>query len=161
MVETSQLPEKVRDSVLPKPKASVVSDTLTADEIEEKMADLDALFIEKSYEEIEAIMNGEEESGGSDDEDDGEDEATYDEMDLDELTELVEERGLKKPNKVTRLALIRLLNKYDEAMSEAEAAEEDEQEEAEPEEDSGEDDDDDVGDAIKAALAKRTGKKKK
>ena len=141
----------------------MVSDTLTADEIEEKMADLDGLFIEKSYEEIEAIMNGEDESGSSDDddEDDGEDEATYDEMDLDELTELVEERGLKKPNKVTRLALIRLLNKYDEAMSEAEAAEEDEQEEAEPEEDSsGEDDDDDVGDAIKAALAKRTGKKK-
>lgn len=148
---------KTEYSVLPKPKASVVSDTLTADEIEEKMADLDALFIEKSYEEIEAIMNGEEESDSSDDEDDGEEEASYDEMDLDELTELVEERGLKKPNKVTRLALIRLLNKYDEAVNEAEEAEE----EAEPEDDGSEEDEDDgVGDAIKAALAKRTGKKK-
>ena len=145
-------------SVLPKPKASVVSEDMEADEIEEAMADLDALFIEKSYDELQAILDGEDEE--DEDEEDGEDEPEedddpeYDDMDIDELTKLVKKRKLEMPRKVTRLNLISVLTKADEA----EEAEEDEPEE---EEDSGNDDDNDVEDAIAAALAKRKKNNKK
>lgn len=142
-------------SVLPKPKSSVVSEELEIDDIEEAMADLDALFIEKSYDELQAILDGEDEesSDGDDDEEDSgeDDEPGYDDMDIDELTALVKKRKLKMPTKVTRLTLISVLNKADAA----------EDEPAEDEEDSGEDDGDgdDVNDAIAAALAKRKKKK--
>lgn len=139
-------------SVLPKPKSSVVSEELEVDYIEEAMADLDSLFIEKSYDELQAILDGEEESG-EDDDDPG-----YDDMDIDELTKLVKKRKLKMPNKVTRLTLITVLTKADAA----EEAEEDEPEDDAAEEESGDgEDSDDVEDAIAAALAKRKGNKKK
>lgn len=148
-------------SVLPKPKTSVVSEDMEPDEIEEQMADLDALFIEKSYDELQAILDGEDEedSDGEDEEDEegGEDDDPgYDDMDIDELTKLVKKRKLKMPNKVTRLNLISVLTKAD---KEAEV----EEDEPAEDEDSGSEDDgegDDVEDAIAAALAKRKGKKK-
>lgn len=147
-------------SVLPKPKASAVSEELEVDDIEEAMADLDALFIEKSYDELQAILDGEDEedneSDGDEEEDSGDDDPGYDDMDIDELTKLVKKRKLKMPNKVTRLNLISVLTKADAA----EEAEADEPEDEENEEDSGGDDGDDVEDAIAAALAKRKGKKK-
>ena len=142
-------------SVLPKPKSSVVSEDMEVDDIEEAMADLDALFIEKSYDELQAILDGEDEEDDSKEEDD---EPGYDDMDIDELTKLVKKRKLKMPNKVTRLTLISVLNKADAA----EEAEEDEPEEDAKEEDNEDEGDggDDVEDAIAAALAKRKGKKK-
>lgn len=150
-------------SVLPKPKASVVSEELEVDDIEEQMADLDALFIEKSYDELQAILDGEDEddngSDGDDEEEDSgdDDDPGYDDMDIDELTKLVKKRKLKMPNKVTRLNLISVLTKAD-------AAEEAAADEPEDDGDSGSEDDgegDDVEDAIAAALAKRKGNKKK
>lgn len=142
-------------SVLPKPKSSVVSEDMEVDDIEEAMADLDALFIEKSYDELQAILDGEDEEDDSKEEDD---EPGYDDMDIDELTKLVKKRKLKMPNKVTRLTLISVLNKADAA----EEAEEDEPEEDAEEEDNEDEGDggEDVEDAIAAALAKRKGKKK-
>ena len=142
-------------SVLPKPKSSVVSEDMEVDDIEEAMADLDALFIEKSYDELQAILDGEDEEDDSKEEDD---EPGYDDMDIDELTKLVKKRKLKMPNKVTRLTLISVLNKADAA----EEAEEDEPEADAKEEDNEDEGDggDDVEDAIAAALAKRKGKKK-
>lgn len=148
-------------SVLPKPKASVVSEDMEPDEIEEQMADLDALFIEKSYDELQAILDGEDEDdsdgeGDDEEEDSGdEDDPGYDDMDIDELTKLVKKRKLKMPNKVTRLNLISVLTKAD---KEAEAEEDEPDEEDNGSEDDGEGDD--VEDAIAAALAKRKGKKK-
>ena len=95
---------KTEYGVLPKPKSSAVSETLAPEEIEEQMTDLDTLFIEKSYEELEAILNGEEESAkeGSDkdDEEDGSDE--YDEMDVEELEALCKKRKIKVPAKASR-----------------------------------------------------------
>lgn len=148
-------------SVLPKPKSSVVSEDVEVDDIEEAMADLDALFIEKSYDELQAILDGEDEEDNEDEEEDSkeeDDEPGYDDMDIDELTKLVKKRKLKMPNKVTRLTLISVLNKADAA----EEAEEDEPEDDAEEEDNGDEGDggDDVEDAIAAALAKRKGKKK-
>lgn len=142
-------------SVLPKPKSSVVSEDMEVDDIEEAMADLDALFIEKSYDELQAILDEEDEEDDSKEEDD---EPGYDDMDIDELTKLVKKRKLKMPNKVTRLTLISVLNKADAA----EEAEEDEPEEDAEEEDNEDEGDggEDVEDAIAAALAKRKGKKK-
>lgn len=142
-------------SVLPKLKSSVVSEDMEVDDIEEAMADLDALFIEKSYDELQAILDGEDEEDDSKEEDD---EPGYDDMDIDELTKLVKKRKLKMPNKVTRLTLISVLNKADAA----EEAEEDEPEEDAEEEDNEDEGDggEDVEDAIAAALAKRKGKKK-
>lgn len=151
---------KTEYSVLPKPKSSEVSETQTPEEIEEEMTDLDSLFVKKSYEELEAILNGgdDEESGESGD--DEEEENSYDEMDMDKLTELCEERGIKVPTKPNRLKLVALLTQYDEAASEEDSNED----ESEPEDESGddgEDEGDDVKDAIAAALAKRKGNKGK
>lgn len=142
-------------SVLPKPKSSVVSEDLEVDDIEEQMADLDALFIEKSYDELQAILDGGDEDDNGDDGEDGEDSGDeddpgYDDMDIDELTKLVKKRKLKMPNKVTRLNLISVLTKAD--------ADEPEDDGEDNNEDDGEGDD--VEDAIAAALAKRKGKKK-
>lgn len=143
-------------SVLPKKKESVVSETSSPEEIEEAMADLDALFIERSYEELEAVLNGE--SLNDDDEEGGnDDDPSYDEMELDELQELCKERGLRITGKVTRIKCISLLTKYDEAAEETDDEENAEEDEPAEDDKSGEDEggDDEVGDAIAAALARR------
>lgn len=143
---------KTEYSVLPKPKSSEVSESQTPEEIEEAMTDLDSLFIKKSYEELQAILDGEDVD--SDDEDDDEDAGEYDEMDVDELTELCEERGIKVPTKANRLKLIALLTQYDESEGEdTDGTDEDDND--------SDDEDDDVKNEIAAALAKRNKGKKK
>lgn len=143
---------KTEYSVLPKPKSSEASESQTPEEIEEAMTDLDSLFIKKSYEELQAILDGEdtEDEDDSDDEDNGE----YDDMDMDELTELCEERGIKVPTKANRLKLIALLTQYDESEDEDTSDSEDDDTDSD-------DEDDDVKNEIAAALAKRNKGKKK
>lgn len=143
---------KTEYSVLPKPKSSEASESQTPEEIEEAMTDLDSLFIKKSYEELQAILDGEdtEDEDDSDDEDNGE----YDDMDMDELTELCEERGIKVPAKANRLKLIALLTQYDESEDEDTSDSEDDDTDSD-------DEDDDVKNEIAAALAKRNKGKKK
>lgn len=145
-------------SVLPKPKASVASEELSAKEIEEKMTDLDSLFIEKSYDELLAVLNGEEPDDDDDDEDEDEDtededEAEdYDDMDVDELSALCKKRHIKLPAKVTKLKLIALLSAADEDDDEDEEDADDEDETAD---DSDDDDSDDLQNEIAAALKNR------
>lgn len=158
---------KTEYTVLPKPKSSVVSESKTTDELEEEMTDLDSLFIKKSYEELEAILNGEEHD--SDDEEDEDEEETeddgYDTMDMDELESLCKKRKIKLPLKSSRLKLITLLNKWDEEHGD-EDNEEDEEGDEPPFDTDKEDDnnsdseEDDVQDAIAAALARRKKGKK-
>ena len=121
---------KTEYSVLIKPKASIVSDELSASEIEDEMTDLDSLFVKKSYEELQDILNGESLDDEDDDEED-EDNDSYDDMSIDELVEICEDRGIKIPAKANKLKLVTLLNKYD-----SEHDEDDEEDaEEEPEED--------------------------
>lgn len=150
---------KTEYSVLPKPKSSSVSETLSEDEIEEQMTDLNSLFVEKTYDEIEAVLNGED-SEDKDDEDEDEDETAggeYDEMGLDELESLCKKRKLKMPAKPTRLKLISLLESSDET---SEDEDEEEPEDVDEEDTDSEEDDDEIKDAIAAALAKRKKGKK-
>lgn len=139
---------KTEYSVIAKPNTSVASESLSMEELEEKMPDLDAMFREKTYEELEEILNGEDASDDEDEDDDSDGEVDYDEMELSELKELCEERGIEMPSKVSKIKLITLLTKYDEA-AESEAEEEDD------DEDSDESNEDDVKDAIAKAIAKR------
>lgn len=140
-------------TVLPKPNASVASDTKTLEELEDEMADLDKLFMKKSYEELEAILNGEDVDTDSESEDGNEDEDEgYESMDGDELEELCKERGIKLPAKYSRLKLVKLLNEWDEANT-------GEDSEETTYEDDSEDDNDDVQSAIAAAIARRKNKK--
>lgn len=140
-------------SVLPKKRESVVSETATVEELEEAMADLDSLFIEKSYDELEAILNGEDipDEEDSEDEDEDDESDNYDEMDMDELEALCKERGIKITGKATRIKYISALTKYDETTDEAD----------EGDEEDSEDEDDEVGSEIAAALARRKNKNKK
>lgn len=132
---------KTEYSVLIKPKASIVSDELSASEIEDDMTDLDSLFVKKSYEELQDILNGE---SLEDDDEDEEDNDSYDDMSIDELVEICEDRGIKIPAKANKLKLVTLLNKYD-----SEHNEDDEDDASDEEED------DDIQKAIASALAKR------
>lgn len=172
---------KTEYSVLIKPKASIVSDELSASEIEDEMTDLDSLFVKKSYEELQDILNGES-LDDDDDEEDEEDNDSYDDMSIDELVEICEDRGIKIPAKANKLKLVTLLNKYDSEHNEEdeEDAEEDDDDEESKDEDAGkhskssksgkvsgksgkpskedeedEEEDDDIQKAIASALAKR------
>jgi hypothetical protein len=110
-------------SVQPKRQSSPAATTITEEELQEQLPDLDALFVRKSAEELEALMNGEEyDDSGEDDKDlDGQ----FDDLDIDELKELCEEYGIKIPKKANKLALINLLE-------EAEAAAEEDEEPKKP-----------------------------
>ena len=145
---------KTEYSVIAKPNTSVASESMSEEELEEKMPDLDAMFREKTYEELEDILNG---GDGSTEEDDDEEESDedeeleYDDMELSELKALCKERGISLPAKVSKIKLITLLTKYDEeAESEAESEEDDDEEESDDTDDA-----DDVKDAIAKAIAKR------
>lgn len=106
-------------SVIAKPKPSVASEEMTEDELQEALPDLDALFIKKTPQEIQDILDGT--NGDDDDDDDGGSGAvSYDDMDLDDLTALCEERGIKLPPRPTALKLITLLERYDEENGEDE-----------------------------------------
>lgn len=162
---------KTEYSVLPKPKSSEACEDKTPEELEEEMTDLDSLFIKKSYDELEDILNGED--GDSDDDEDNEDDDDedegYDGMSQEELIALCKKRKIKIPAKANRLKLITLLEKFDEADEEDDSDDDDEEDDSEAEagseDDSSDDDDeedgDDVKDAIAAALAKRKGKGRK
>lgn len=135
-------------SVLAKPKESIASTQFSAEELDTIMPDLDSLFTEKSYEEIKAILNGEEaeedeerpakrkektedyeeeETETEDDED--EEPLDYAELELDDLKELCEDRGIDLPKRVTKSKLVMLLEEDDESdeyeMAEDEGEEED------------------------------------
>lgn len=167
-------------TVLPKPKASPVSDSQSEEEIEEAMSDLEALFVEKSYDEIQAILDGEEESDDedSDDEDEEEDNDEYDDLDLDELEALCKKRKIKMPSKITKLKLITALVKWDDEHGDGEDEDSDDEDDADVEDDTedeeetkpakksskksssdDEDEDDDIMNEVTAALAKRNKKK--
>lgn len=106
-------------SVLPKPNASPASTTLTPEQIEDQMADLDAFWTVPSVEDMEKVIYGEDgddyeprnKSGvartASDDDE-------YDDMELDELKALCEKRGIRMPEKISKLKLIALLSQDDE-----------------------------------------------
>lgn len=98
-------------SVLPKPKTTIASEGYSPEELDELIPDLDSLFVEKSEEELEALLNGE-----VYDEDSGEDEEylDYDEMSLEDLRYLCEDRGIKVPSGAKRAKLVSLLTTYDE-----------------------------------------------
>lgn len=106
-------------SVLPKPNASPASTNLTAEHIEEQMADLDAFWSIPSVEDMEKVLYGEDgddeyeprnKSGLAKTANDDE----YDDMELDELKALCEKRGIAIPEKISKLRLITLLTQYDE-----------------------------------------------
>ena len=137
---------KTEYSVLIKPKASIVSDELSASEIEDEMTDLDSLFVKKSYEELQDILNGE---SLEDDDEDEEDNDSYDDMSIDELVEICEDRGIKIPAKANKLKLVTLLNKYDSEHNEDD--EEDAEEEPEEDDDDEESEDEDAGKSSKSS----------
>ena len=137
---------KTEYSVLIKPKASIVSDELSASEIEDDMTDLDSLFVKKSYEELQDILNGES-LDDEEDEEDEEDNDSYDDMSIDELVEICEDRGIKIPAKANKLKLVTLLNKYDSEHNED--YEEDDEEEPEEDDDDEESEDEDAGKSSK------------
>lgn len=154
-------------SVLPKPKSSVASEDLTEEQLDEKMADLDALFVKKSYDEIKAILNGEEEDSDSED-DDADDENdsesdSYDDMSLEELEDACKELGIKLPVKPNRIKLISLLEKYEEEVDDEDDEEQPFDEEDIPvkskkrvvEDDEDDEDEDSIKDAITDAIARR------
>lgn len=111
-------------SVLPKPNASPASTTLTPEQIEEQMADLDVFWTAPSIEDMEKVIYGED----SDDDDyeprnkngiakTASDNDKYDDnlddMELDELKILCEKRGIPIPEKISKLKLIALLSQED------------------------------------------------
>lgn len=153
---------KTEYTVLPKPKSSVASESKTAEELENEMPDLEHLFVRKSYDELQAILTGDdddEDTDEGDSEEDETDEGEYDTMDLDELEALCKKRGIKMPRNPSRLKLITLLTNWDES-DEAEGDGEDAEDDEPPfDTDEGEESDD-VQDAIAAALARRKGRKK-
>lgn len=104
-------------SVIAKPKTSICSEDYTPEELDELLPDLENIFIRRSAEELQAILDGEELSE-SDEEDNGN--IDYDELELDGLEMLCKERGIKLPPKSTKLKLITLLERYDESESDEE-----------------------------------------
>lgn len=107
-------------SVLPKPTTSVATEMYSAEELEEKLADLDSLFKRLSIEELQDMIAGEESDGDEDDTPEmkgsaksSSSESDYDDMELEELQELCEKRGIPLPDRLTKLRLVTLLTAYD------------------------------------------------
>lgn len=145
-------------SVIAKPKTSIASDEYDEEALDNELPDLDGLFVRKSVEELQAILDGEEETDESGEDDD--DVIDYDDLEVDDLETLCRERGIKLPPKSTKLKLITLLEKFD-AMGE-----DDEEEYEKPvksskksskkvEDEELEDDEDDIMKEMEAALSKR------
>lgn len=159
-------------SVLPKPKESIASESYSEEELDELIPDLDSLFVEKSVEELEAILRGE--TYNEEDESGDDEELDYDEMNLDDLKYLCKDRGIKVPAGAKRNKLVQLLIEYDEAADDEEDEEEPprrkggrgavnppEEDESDDEEDSGEDDDenDDLIRNVRKNIRNKAGKK--
>lgn len=105
-------------SVIAKPKTSIATEDLTEEELDEAIPDLESMFVKRSAEELQAILDGVDLEDDSDDDDDTS--IDYDELELDDLEALCEERDIKLPPKPTKLKLISLLERYDEAEAEEE-----------------------------------------
>ena len=163
-------------SVIAKPKTTIASEDYTAEELDAELPDLDALFVRKSPEELQAILDGDDEDSSDDDEDEDEDEdeaIDYDDLDLDDLETLCKERGIKLPPKSTKLKLITLLEKFDAMEDDEDEDEEDEkpaksskktskrteddddEEDETEDEDEDDDDEDDIMKEMEAALKKK------
>ena len=141
---------KTEYSVIAKPNTRVASETIPKEELEEQMADLEGLFREYSYEELEDILNGGD--GRTDeDEDEDEDESEYDDMDLSELKKLCKKRGIPVTDKISKIKLIVLLTKYDEEYGEEDTDEDD----SDDSDDSDDAESDEVKDTIARAIHKR------
>ena len=97
-------------SIIPKPSATPASTVLSKEEIEEAMTDLEALWNIPSIEEMENFLSGNGEEGSQNLESNAGD---YDDMELDELKELCEKRGITLPDKISKLKLIMLLTQAD------------------------------------------------
>lgn len=144
-------------SVLAKPKESIASEQLSEEELDDAMPDLESLFIEKTEEELVAILTGEDVE--SDEEEAGGDDLEYDEMELSDLKYLCKERGIKFKTGATKSTLVRLLEEYDE---EADADEDEDEDTSEESDDDGDDDDEDdelMASVKNAVKSKRAGKR--
>lgn len=144
-------------SVLAKPKCTIASEQFDEAELDDLLPDLESLFQEKSEEELIAILSGEE---YSDDDGSSDEDLEYDEMELDDLKYLCEERGISIPKKnCTKSKLIRLLEEDDEE-NEDDEDDDDEGDIHDPEDDDDDDDDDDLMASVKQAVKnKRAGRK--
>ena len=144
-------------SVLAKPKNSVASEQYDEEELDELLPDLESLFVEKSEEELVAILSGEEYSKDDEEESEDDEDLDYDDMDLEDLKYLCEERGISVPKKnCTKARLISLLEEYDEDDSE----EDEEYEEDEDEDDSDDEADDDLMASVKNAVKNKRASRK-
>lgn len=164
-------------SVIAKPNQTEALTELDEKELEGMMPDLDALFVKRSVDDLQAILDGEE-PGQGDDDDEGEgdepnDTLAYDDMELDDLAALCEERGIDIPARMTKLKLITLLERYDEVNGDGDddppaparktgkatkPSHQDDDGDGEGDED-GEGDSDDLQDAISRAVNTRRGRR--
>ena len=102
-------------TVLPKRDRTPASTTMTKEQIEEAMPDLDAFWVIPSVEDMEKVLYGDdtEDFEPQKSRGDSDDATDYDDMELDELKELCEQRGIELPEKVSKLKLILLLTQND------------------------------------------------
>lgn len=98
--------------VIPKRNPSPLGGSLDEDETLERCADLESLFVDKSYDELVAVIDGTDEDG--DDGDDGADEGHYDDWTVTELIAEVKSRGAKPVSTNNKVKLIAQLEEMDE-----------------------------------------------
>lgn len=152
-------------SVIAKPNTSEALTEIEEKELQDMLPDLDALFIRKTPAELQAILDGDESDGEDDsdgDEDEGDEALSYDDMDLDDLAVLCEERGIDLPARMTKLKLITLLERYDEVNEGDDVPPEPRRGAAKgggrrDADDEGDGDGDDEGDDLQSAISKAVG----
>lgn len=144
-------------TVIAKPNVTPASSVYSDEELEEKMADLNKFFSRKSYEELEDILYGRD-SDSNDDEDTKPSTATkpssdttdYEDMELEELEELCNKRGIKLPSKITKSRLVASLEDWDDEQGSDDADEAPARVNT-----SADSEEEDVQDAIQRALSRR------
>lgn len=110
---------KTEYSVVVKPKETPASEKWSPEELEEKMADLESLFREQSVSDLEALISSDGDEDESSEMDGGSakssgDGSEYDDLELDELRSLCQEREIPVPDKASKFKLIMYLTQYDE-----------------------------------------------
>ena len=121
---------KTEYAVVVKPKISPASENVPPEEMENQMADLEGLFKELTPSELEAMISGDDdvngdieeisETGGGNAKESTNNEGEYDEMEVDELKSLCEQRGIQLPEKASKFKMIMYLTQYDEEQGEDE-----------------------------------------